>query len=102
MKQVLVLSALLVGMAAVIETLPAQDAKSALQPAPGEEAVLGSLVEGRPGGKDANRLTDLRYGKKPVLDPSKVEADENRRVLALAAKWYIYRLTHPVFHGQGE
>lgn len=72
------------------------EAQAPLQPAAGEEAML-SRLEDKLKGPENNRLSDLRYGKKPVLDASPKETEENREVLKKAARHYVYRLTNPIY-----
>src|SRR5262249_41302815 len=77
--------------------MPILEAQGPLQPAAGEEAMLNRLAEDKLKGPENNRLSDLRYGKRPILDPSPKETEENREVLKKAARWYAYRLTNPIY-----
>jgi len=82
-------------------SLPLVLAQGPLQPAPGEEALLGGLAD-KLKGPENTALSDLRHGKRPVLDPSNKVTEENRAILKKAAQYYAYRLTNPAYHAGKE
>lgn len=84
---------LLVG---ALATLPAA-AQEKLQPKEGDKAVLGGLQD-KLESKENGRLSELRNGTRPVSDDAKA----NQEVLAKAARYYVYRLTMPLYWGIGE
>jgi hypothetical protein len=88
----LALGLFLLSTGAGVSLLDAQQ----LQPPPGEEALLGGLGD-KLLPKESSRLGDMRHGKKPVIDGSAKETEDNKAVLAKAARYYAYRLTNPIF-----
>lgn len=76
-------------------------AQGPLQPAVGEEALLGGLGD-KLKGPENSALSDLRHGKRPVIDASPKTTEENRAVLKKAAQYYAYRLTNPAYHAEKE
>jgi hypothetical protein len=83
------------GMVVIVVAGSALEAQP-LQPQPGEEALLGGLGD-KLLPKESSRLGDMRHGKKPVADPIAKEGEENKAVLLKAARYYVFRLTNPIY-----
>jgi hypothetical protein len=78
--------------------VPELEAQAPFQPAPNQQAYLGSLDHQLKSPGETGRLNELRSGKKLVIDLASKETDENKAVLAKAAMWYVYRITDTKFH----
>jgi hypothetical protein len=91
-----VVFALVLGAASWL--LPVAEAQvQFLQPPPGEEAML-SRMEDKLKGPENTRLSELRHGKRPVVDAAAKETEENREILKKAARFYAYQITNPLYH----
>lgn len=78
--------------------LPSSNGQDRLQPKLGEPDKVLPYEEFPKGAAEVGRWNDLKGGRRAVSEDPKA----NQQVIAKAARWYAYRLTHPVFHGEED
>jgi PBS lyase HEAT-like repeat len=91
LRQVIYLSSSIILLACVIMPLAAQ---APLQPKDGEETFLGGLQDKLDLKTEKKKFDELTTGKASLVGDK-----EAKDVLAKAARWYVFRLTNPKYHG---